>query len=250
MFKFISASFVVEIASSCECDAQLSWPDTNCYTLSKTYDCSGCSVCVLGYDKTSYQVEAWTESVNQIRALFKAPPLTWSQDIASDVYQYLLANEYDTGAHIWDVEHSCDGPEGQSSPDCSYKKTAPLGPAGENIAVVGYPPSSCAWVPDLAMYWAAESLLCQKTDCSDAGAAGHFTAMTWKGAQTFGCATTEHDVTMCRFKGDDTEDCSTPNLSAFGSEDCVAENVNDWKWFTFDKLCGLSSLQYNSSLSV
>jgi len=239
MFK-LAMAVAVNTVASCDCDARLSWPDVNCEALvSQGYDCSGCSICVKGYDSVSYQEDAWTESMNQIRALFNTGPLTWDQDIASDVYSYIKANEYPSGS-IYFVDHSCT--KYPKDPQyCSYSRPSPYGPSGENI-IAGS--DSCMWVPDLAMSWASESLNCKDTPCTQTtGTVGHFTAMVWAGAKTFGCGTTSHGVAMCRFKGDDTADCTTPNMGG-----CNTDNVNDWKYFTFASWCG-SSLA-NNTISI
>merc|ERR1711862_1078591 len=163
------------------------------------YDCSGCSVCVQAYDSSSWQADAWTESINQIRNLFQTDGITWDQDIAKDIYAYLQANEYkgsETSYYqLWDVDHSCT-----KYPDdpnyCSYSRPPPYGPSGENIAasalIISDGSTPCQFVPGIAMDWAAENLNCKNAACTDtSGTVGHYTALVWKGVKTFGCASTK-----------------------------------------------------------
>jgi len=232
------------VVSACQCDAALSFPGTNCESLRKQgYDCSGCTVCVQAYDSSSWQSDAWTESMNQIRSLFQTGSITWDQDIAKDIYSYLTANQFlKTSTQyydLWDVDHSCT--KYPNNPDyCSYSRPNPYGPSGENIATSSLQPDGttpCNFVPDIAMDWASENLNCNNAACTDTkGEVNHFTALVWKGTQTFGCASTKEGVTMCRFKGDDTSDCTTPNMPG-----CYDDNVNDWKWFHFDPFCPSST---------
>jgi hypothetical protein len=245
----IFAAASIHLVFGCDCDAQLSFTDNNCLSLQQQgYDCSGCSVCVQAYDSVSYQSDAWTQSMNNIRSLFQAGSVTWDQDIASDIYAYLQANEYksmDTQYYqFWDVDHSCN--KYPDDPDyCSYSRPSPYGPSGENIAASSLQPDGttpCNFVPDIALGWASENLNCVNAACtSTTGDVGHFTAMVWKGAQTFGCASTKEGVTMCRFKGDDTKDCSTPNMG-----DCYDDNVHCGQYINFQPWCPSSTLNVTS----
>jgi len=245
MLNLLIASASLPAAAACECDAALSFPDTNCANLvNQGYDCSGCTLCVQGFDSSSWQTFAWTTSMNLIRGLFNADGITWDQDIAADVYDYVTNNQHGPTSDYpgWNVEHSCVLYGFDDAAHCSYARPPPYGPAGENIHSFYSTGAPCNFVPDIAMDWASENLNCNNAPCTDTkGVVGHFTAMVWKGAKTFGCGTSKEGVTMCRFKGDDTEDCTTPNEDVAG-QDCHADNVDDWKWFTFDAtLCSSSS---------
>lgn len=249
IFALIALRFV----SGCECDNELSFPGTSCLTLqSQGKDCSGCTYCAKAYDSESYQVDAWVYAINEIRYLFQAGEVVWSQEIAEDVFDYINREEEPKyGPDMWDVEHSSNKYPEDPRYDSYYRKP-PYGPAAENIAQSSLWDDgeiSCPFVPDIAMGWAAENELCQRADCSDHvqfGQVGHFTAMTWKGAQTFGCAATRHGTTMCRFKGDDSRDCTTPNMEYDADGDCH-HNVNVWQYFTFDA-CKSGGFAMNSTL--
>lgn len=249
----IFALVASRVASGCECDAELNFPDTNCLDLQRQgKDCSGCSYCVQGYDSQIYQADAWEYAINQVRSLFQTDGVTWDEDIAKDIYSYLQDNQYQESSteyyQMWDVEHSHTKYPGNVDLD-SYARPAPYGPSGENIvasALMTDGTTPCNFVPDMAMDWASENLNCNNKACTDTkGVVGHFTAMVWAGAKTFGCATTKEGVTMCRFKGDDTSDCTTPNM-----QDCSEGNVNCYDWFTFDEFCPNPSMAMNSTMAV
>ena len=43
------------------------------------------------------------------------------------------------------------------------------------------------------------------------GTTGHFTVMSWNGAQEIGCLVNDANIAVCRYKGQNFQSCATPN---------------------------------------
>jgi len=130
---------------------------------------------------------------NKYRCMHGAPDLTWSAEMAANAQAWA-----DRGV----FSHS----------DC-YSLQPPLGPAGENLA------AGQGSIASAVSGWYNEVSDCVWPGCqqSTGGAVGHFTAMVWKGAKTFGCGVNPtgwsgRPMYVCQYKGGDTLSMDTPNM--------------------------------------
>ena len=117
---------------------------------------------------------------NQVRCLHGVAPLAWHAGVAA----YARQGGFD---------HSD-----------SYN--APIGPLGENL----YGSSEVPTGAEAVQSWYSEVSDYRPEDPS--GAAGHFTAMVWKGARYLGCARAGGNLFCNYWSGARTADCSTPNM--------------------------------------
>jgi len=140
---------------------------------------------------------------NIYRCMHGAPPLQWSDAVASNAY-YFIRN-------MRSMRHSS-----------SYSLRPPAGPAGENL----YSASWKAGAADAVGNWYKEVNNCYNspTDirkgCKNGrGVTGHFTAMIWKGATTLGCARSNRNsgLIVCRYKAGDSLSGATPNMRGYYS---------------------------------
>lgn len=90
--------------------------------------------------------------------------------------------------------------------DHSDSYNAPIGPLGENL----YGSSEVPTGAEAVQSWYSEVSDYRPEDPS--GAAGHFTAMVWKGARYLGCARAGGNLFCNYWSGTRTADCSTPNM--------------------------------------
>jgi len=129
----------------------------------------------------------WLWWTNQFRCLTGADPVSWSNDLA------------------WSAQHTANA--GRMQHSNAYDDSPPNGPAGENLAQ-GHPNIASA-VTD----WYDEYHQCVWPGC-EGGMSGHFTAMVWRGATSMGCGVNWNagPLYVCRYKGGDHLDCSTPNI--------------------------------------
>lgn len=129
---------------------------------------------------------------NQVRCLHGVPPLAWHAEVAAYARHWVRQGGFD---------HSD-----------SYN--APIGPLGENL----YGSSEVPMGAEAVQSWYSEVSDYQPEDPS--GAAGHFTAMVWKGARYLGCARAGGHLFCNYWSGTRTADCSTPNMQG-----CYREQV-------------------------
>ncbi|CEM19259.1 unnamed protein product [Vitrella brassicaformis CCMP3155] len=133
---------------------------------------------------------------NTLRCLHDAPPLAWDWYVGTSGQQWA-----DRGI----FEHSE-----------SYQLEPPAGPAGENLAL-GHEDAlkaTQAWYDEVEQ-WTPGSGFSSGT--------GHFTAMVWKGAKSFGCGVKTDSsrggtLYVCRYKGDDELGKNTPNMQGYFDE--------------------------------
>ncbi|CEM17308.1 unnamed protein product [Vitrella brassicaformis CCMP3155] len=155
------------------------------------------------------QVAAVLALHNTYRCLHDAPALTWSSAMA-------------TSAQAW-------ADKGVFEHSDSYNLAPPAGPAGENLAwgFTDFDSAIDAWYDEVDLWPEGSN--------DFRSGAGHFTAMVWKGATEIGCGDNSAKAPssvlyVCRYKGSDTKDSTTPNtLGAF------AENVLPRNTKTFDE---------------
>jgi len=136
--------------------------------------------------------KAFVQAHNVYRCMHDAKPLHWSEPVYQDALKTFKTAKK--------MVHSD-----------SFSVAAPAGPAGENL----YQSAWKASADDAVAAWYAENENCGAFPGCKAGSTGitgHFTVMVWNGAQEVGCATSDHNVVACRYKGSDFPSCRTPNM--------------------------------------
>jgi uncharacterized protein YkwD len=131
---------------------------------------------------------------NHFRCLHGAPPLGWSDEVASYAQTWV-----DT---LTTLEHSD-----------SY--ASPLGPLGENL----YRTSGEVRAADVVASWYAEGAKHAYGDTYQPET-GHFTALIWRDAKVLGCGV-HGGIVSCNYgSGGLALTCATPNLAG-----CFTEQV-------------------------
>jgi hypothetical protein len=104
--------------------------------------------------------------------------------------------------------------------EAAYNLSPPEGPAGENLA------KGHNSVEDVVDTWYNEVANCGSLPgckTGSKGVTGHFTPIVWKGVKEIGCAIGPQKIYVCRYKGSDKLDCTTPNMAG-----CFAQQVLPW----------------------
>jgi hypothetical protein len=153
-------------------------------------------------------VDDWVSEHNKYRCMHGVPDLTWSSEMAVNAQAWADAGNF---------QHS----------DC-YNLRPPLGPAGENLA------AGQASIASAVSAWYNEVSDCVWPGCqqSTGGAVGHFTAMIWKGAQTFGCGVNPtgwrgRPMYVCQYKGGDSLGMDTPNMGGGYESNVLQASVTE-----------------------
>lgn len=187
-----------------------SYPIANCRPTCFTATCSSCSptdgsdynsdwglpTCsVAPVSQPQPSSSVWVDLTNAKRGLHGACPLTWSQDMADGMKDWV--DGLTTG-----MVHSD-----------SYHLPPPQGPAGENLAQ-----SSGRITPEtsVSMWYNEEHDCASLPGCQEGvngAVVGHFTALVWKGAREMGCAISDNgNFAGCRYRAGDTLSGDTPNM--------------------------------------
>lgn len=148
--------------------------------------------------------DRWTTAHNKYRCMHGVGQVKWSPALAEAAQRWADRGEF---------KHA-------SGSEDSYNLAPPEGPAGENLAM-GHNS-----IEDVVDSWYAEVASCGALPGCDEGSkgtVGHFTQMIWKGVKEIGCAVGPKEIYVCRYKGSDTLDCTTPNMGG-----CFTENVLPW----------------------
>jgi hypothetical protein len=129
---------------------------------------------------------------NRLRCLHGAPPLLWSDAVADHAQRWVERAGF---------RHSD-----------SYG--SPLGPMGENL----FATTGRVSADEAVQLWYGES---RGYDYRREGtmAAGHFTALIWRGARELGCGQAGGTVS-CNYRAGPALDCSVPNMQG-----CYLEQV-------------------------
>jgi uncharacterized coiled-coil protein SlyX len=136
--------------------------------------------------------QAFVDAHNIYRCMHDVKPVVWSEAVYQDALRTF--RDQPTPSH-----------------SDSFSLLAPAGPAGENLYKSSWRPVA----EDVVATWYAEVEDCGAfPGCKSGsiGVTGHFTVLVWNGAQEIGCATNEHNLVACRYKGGDTPSCRTPNM--------------------------------------
>lgn len=147
---------------------------------------------------TASEQNEFLEAHNLYRCMHGADNVAWSNAMAADAEKWIAPMTYNTTAH-----------------SSSYTLSPPEGPAGENL----YESSGAiAAATDVVASWYSEVDFCNPspesfTDGCHYNETGHLTPIVWKGVKEIGCAwSDDRKAAICRYKGDDTLNCNTPNM--------------------------------------
>jgi len=165
------------------------------------------------------QWKEYVEAHNIYRCMHDLSPVVWSEAVYQDVAK-TFENQRET-------DHSD-----------SFSIAAPAGPAGENL----YQSSWSSEPSDALAAWYTEMEDCGAFPGCKSGASGttgHFTVMTWNGAQEIGCTKNQYSIVACRYKGGDKASCRTPNMQGHFSTNVFAAVRTQEKCTAMVKKCAI-----------